>query len=436
MSLVSIIVPIYNKEKTLTKCIDSILQQEYKNIEVILVNDGSSDNSSKICDAYKKIDNRVVVIHKKNSGVSDARNKAIKISKGEYIQFVDADDYITKDATKLMVRAIKEYNSDMVIANFYRVVGSNVSIKGNIDEKMLMSTFDFADIMMKNPADYYYGALWNKLFKTSIIKQYNIEMNPKLNWCEDFIFNLEYMLHIKNIVSLPAPIYYYVKLEDSLVAQGLNIYDIVKMKLNVIEYYNNFYKKIYDITEYKKNRLKIYKFLIDYAKDEFTIPLFPGTKKIGKENIPIYANFKSYDNIFINIYVMRKLLDRYLKTIAIQYSLDLIDIKVISYLRYNKYVNHLIEISDYVNCSQFTVFTSIQKLTFKKLIEREEKNKIVLYKLINESKNIVKDIDNATRDFFTVCAEGIQDNDKLLYYDFYKKSLKNIKKYLDNTSFI
>ena len=434
--MVSIIVPIYNKEKTLNKCIDSILQQEYKDIELILVDDGSSDNSAKICDEYKKIDSRVLVIHKKNTGVSDARNNAIKISKGEFIQFVDADDYITKDATKLMVRAINEYNADMVIANFYRVVGNNVSIKGSIDEKILMSTSDFADIMMKSPADYYYGVLWNKLFKSSIIKQYKMEMNPKLNWCEDFIFNLEYMLNIKNVISLPVPIYYYVKMEGSLIDQGLNIYDIVRMKLNVIEYYNNFYKKIYNINEYKKNKLKIYKFLIDYARDEFAIPLLPGTQKIGKEHIPVYANIKSHDNIFINIYVMRKFLDRYLKTIAIQYNLDLIDIKVISYLRYNKYANHLIEISDFVNCSQFTIFTSLQKLTFKKLIKREEKNKIFLYKLTNESKNIVNDIDNVVRDFFSVCSDGITDSDKLKYYEFYKKSLENIKKYLDITSII
>ena len=436
MSKVSVIVPIYNKENTLKRCIDSILFQEYKDLELILVDDGSSDNSAHLCDEYKKIDNRVIVIHKKNTGVSDTRNYAIKISTGEFIQFVDADDYITKDATKLMVRTIVENNADMVIANFYRVVGKNASIKGDIDEKILMSTSNFADIMVKNPADYYYGVLWNKLFKSSIIKQYNIKMDPKLKWCEDFIFNLEYMLNIKTIVSLPVPIYYYVKMDGSLISQNLNIYDIVRMKLNVIEYYNNFYKKIYNVEDYKKNRFRIYRFLIEYAKDEFAIPLLPGTKKIGQENIPIYANIKTKDNIFFNIYLIKKLLDRYLKTIAIQYNLDLIDIKVISYLKYNKNINHIIEISDYINCSQFSVFSSLQKLTFKKIVEKIENKHITSYNLTNNSKNIVKDIDNVVRDFFSICSDGLNDEEKNNYYEYYKKSLNNIKKILDDTNAI
>ena len=106
---VSIIVPVYNAEKFLNRCVDSILGQEYRDFELILVDDGSRDMSGSICDAYAKTDERVVVIHKENSGVSDTRNQGIERAKGTYLQFVDSDDWLTPDATKLMVRAAEEH---------------------------------------------------------------------------------------------------------------------------------------------------------------------------------------------------------------------------------------------------------------------------------------------------------------------------------------
>ena len=115
---VSIIVPVYNAEKFLNRCVDSILGQEYRDFELILVDDGSRDMSGSICDAYAKTDERVVVIHKENSGVSDTRNQGIERAKGTYLQFVDSDDWLTPDATKLMVRAAEEHGCDMVISDF------------------------------------------------------------------------------------------------------------------------------------------------------------------------------------------------------------------------------------------------------------------------------------------------------------------------------
>ena len=107
--LVSIIVPVYNVKPYLNRCVDSILGQEYRDFELILVDDGSRDMSGSICDAYAKTDERVVVIHKENSGVSDTRNQGIERAKGTYLQFVDSDDWLTPDATKLMVRAAEEH---------------------------------------------------------------------------------------------------------------------------------------------------------------------------------------------------------------------------------------------------------------------------------------------------------------------------------------
>ena len=105
-SLITIIIPVYNIEKYLRKCIESVIEQTYKNIEIILVDDGSMDNSGEICDQYKEKDSRILVIHKRNGGLSDARNSAIDIAKGKYLFFLDGDDYIEKDSIEYLYNII------------------------------------------------------------------------------------------------------------------------------------------------------------------------------------------------------------------------------------------------------------------------------------------------------------------------------------------
>ena len=205
---VSIIVPVYNAEKFLNRCVDSILGQEYRDFELILVDDGSRDMSGSICDAYAKTDERVVVIHKENSGVSDTRNQGIERAKGTYLQFVDSDDWLTPDATKLMVRAAEEHGCDMVISDFYRVVGDMVSRKGDIESDCVIDREEFASFMMENPADYYYGVLWNKLYRRDLVNRFGIRMDAEISWCEDFMFNLEYVRYAETFYALRTPVYY------------------------------------------------------------------------------------------------------------------------------------------------------------------------------------------------------------------------------------
>ena len=131
--LVSIIVPVYNAEKYVRRCVDSILVQDYPNFELILMDDGSTDGSGEICDAYAGRDERVRVIHKENTGVSDTRNQALELAEGEYIQFLDSDDWIVPEATRLLVQAMEKNGCDMVISDFYRVAGERLSRKGDIE---------------------------------------------------------------------------------------------------------------------------------------------------------------------------------------------------------------------------------------------------------------------------------------------------------------
>lgn len=207
--LISVIVPIYNVENYLKECIDSIIYQSYKNLEIILVDDGSTDNSGIICDDYAKIDSRIKVIHKKNGGISDTRNVGIDNSKGEYILFIDSDDYIDKDMCKILINKALKTDSDIVICNFYRVI-DEIKIKNtlsDIEENRCFNSYEFLKIFFERRKDY--GGLsvpWNKLYKASLFK--NIRYNVGYIFEDiDIIYKLYYKA--KRIIVIDIPLYYY-----------------------------------------------------------------------------------------------------------------------------------------------------------------------------------------------------------------------------------
>lgn len=174
--LVTIIVPVYNTQEYLTRCLDSIVNQSYRHFELLLIDDGSRDDSGRICDDYAAKDSRIKVFHLENGGVSNARNFALDHASGEYIQFLDSDDWISPEATRLFVRTITTSQCDMVISDFYRVSGKRLSQKGDIEEDGVMTRQEFANIMLENPADFYYGVLWNKFYRREIIESVHLRM--------------------------------------------------------------------------------------------------------------------------------------------------------------------------------------------------------------------------------------------------------------------
>ena len=258
MEKVSVIVPVYNGEKCIKRCADSILSQDYPELELILIDDGSRDRSWEIMQAIAAADHRVKAIHQENGGVSSARNRALAEASGTYVQFADADDWLPMDATKLLVREMEAQSADLAVGDFYRVVDGNVSEKGAIETSGVLSLQQYADEMMLAPADLYYGVLWNKLYRRDIIECYGIRMDENINYSEDMIFNLEYLLHVKNIAILKAPVYYYQYTKGSLVDQSLNLSSTIKMKKNVIGYYNEFFKKTFDAPAYQERLPVIY----------------------------------------------------------------------------------------------------------------------------------------------------------------------------------
>lgn len=193
--LISVIVPVYNVENYLEHCIDSIVFQTYKNLEIILVDDGSTDRSGFICDCWKNKDSRIKVIHKKNGGLASARNEGIKISKGKYISFIDSDDYIELNFYKTMIDGIDD--ADIAICGLRLVNEKNQLIK-TIElnkEKIEMKNLDIKKLLLliNNST---FGYAWNKLYKKDIIIHNEFEnLMPR----EDLMFNLSILKTINKI---------------------------------------------------------------------------------------------------------------------------------------------------------------------------------------------------------------------------------------------
>lgn len=165
--LISVIVPIYKVEKYLRQCLDSIINQSYQNLEIILVDDGSPDNSGMICDEYKKKDDRIVVIHKENGGLSDARNIGLRVMRGDYLMFVDSDDYITRDCISYLYNLSERFNADLVIGGFEKFEDeTNIVIETSASEKDTIQRITNKEAM-KNA--FINGcAAWARLYKSNI----------------------------------------------------------------------------------------------------------------------------------------------------------------------------------------------------------------------------------------------------------------------------
>lgn len=204
--LVSIIIPVYNVEKYINRCIDSVLQQSYKNIEVILVDDCSPDNCGKICDEYAEKDNRIKVIHKKNEGVSVARNVGIEIAIGEFIVFVDSDDYIVQDSIELLLLAQQKGDYDLVIGS-YKCSEQNTYIPLGLDCDFTDREIseNIVDIIEKTAV----FTPWGKLYKVSHIKKNKISFRPGITFGEDVIFVMEYIKKVNSISCITKIVYNY-----------------------------------------------------------------------------------------------------------------------------------------------------------------------------------------------------------------------------------
>lgn len=228
----SIIIPVYNVEKYLDRCILSCINQTYKDFEIILINDGSKDNSGGICDKYAKKDSRIKVIHQENAGVSTARNVGLKNTSGEYIIFVDSDDFVELNMLEKLNNILDHNEADCIIYNL-----------NNIIENKFIYGEEVTNNMIKLIITEIVNFPWNKVYKKNIIEKYNIQFDKKIEIGEDLLFSITYISKIKKIYLLNEKLYNYViENNNSLTAK----------------YKENKYEQLMFVDDKLKEYLKLY----------------------------------------------------------------------------------------------------------------------------------------------------------------------------------
>lgn len=305
--LVSIILPVYNAKLHIARCIKSILEQSFTDFELIILNDGSSDNVTlPVCRMFADVDPRIRLIDKANSGVSRTRNLGIEQAAGKYLQFVDSDDYLAPDFTAALVQAAETHRADLVISHYHMVIprggASNLRERSiqwaersisalaqkyadrmrELDEMEpevrengylpagVMDTRQFALHLMDKPASFYYGVMWNKLYRREIILEHNIRCQTDISWSEDFLFNLSYIRWAGRFVSIEDAGYYYVQNPNSLVhKQVMELPEMLAAKLSLYEYYKALYE---ELGLYEEHKLTIAKYLVSAAENAQPTP--------------------------------------------------------------------------------------------------------------------------------------------------------------------
>lgn len=249
-ALISIIIPVYKVEKYLEKCIQSLINQTYENLQIILVDDGSPDNCGKICDEYAKKDHRIEVIHKSNGGLSDARNKGLEIAKGEYIGFIDSDDYIESDMYEVLYNLLKQYNADVSICNFYTVSQGKIAIKNAENGIKEYNRIEILkEVLLDNNIQSY---AWNKLYKKELFDEIKYPVGKKY---EDIGTTFYLLEKCNKVVVTEKPEYYYINRQDSIVnnVTETTITDYIEL---IMQRYDYIEENIKELSSYNKDYLK------------------------------------------------------------------------------------------------------------------------------------------------------------------------------------
>lgn len=313
---VSIIVPIYNCSSLLDKCLKSLESQTYKNIEILLIDDGSIDNSKELSIEYAKRDDRFKYFYKENSGVSSTRNYGISKISGEITTFIDADDWIDEDYIEKCVEFYEKNNCDLLKTNYTIFNSANDSFVKYIysDKSSKINHDEFLKILS---CDGYFNSIWGAFYKTSILKTNNMEFDKNIIYGEDLFFQIENYHHFNNIYWLNLPGYYYFNNVNSATRK--------KGKKHLIKIINDVYKVysyIYNKSHYKKtlcncmfpilndnfryliednnvNYIEIKKIIYDTFLYNF--------KEIKFKDIKIYGRSK-FNNILIFLLARKKIL--------------------------------------------------------------------------------------------------------------------------------
>jgi glycosyltransferase involved in cell wall biosynthesis len=214
--IVSVILPVYNCERYLVKCLDSILTQTYKSLEVIIINDGSSDSSREIAERYTKQDKRIKLVNQGNNGVSASRNVGLKNSIGKYVLFIDSDDYIENNMIEFLINSAEKYNAQITASGLFIEESSSdhirktwESIAFNGGENIILNNEELKRIFPEKLSTTGFRAVFAKLYRLDYIKQNNAFFDPEISLGEDYLFNLPLFRNIDRYVYVTKPLYHY-----------------------------------------------------------------------------------------------------------------------------------------------------------------------------------------------------------------------------------
>ena len=225
---ISVVVPVYNVERYLLQCVDSIVNQSYRNLEIILIDDGSTDNSGKICDAYAEKDKRIRVIHQENGGAASAKNVGLRIASGEYLTFVDSDDFLEADAYSYMLSMIKEHHADVIQCS-YRDVYLDKQIEQIVEEDLKVCRVE--EYLKRYTYDWTCGLLWDKLYRRNLFSNIYFEEGHII---DDDFFTYQGIMNACKIVLSPQIVYNYRKRKSSVTADAKNRERIIMDQLDYL----------------------------------------------------------------------------------------------------------------------------------------------------------------------------------------------------------
>lgn len=320
-ALVSIIIPIYNVEKYLEKCIKSIINQTYRNLEIILINDGSTDESANICEKYKNQDNRIVFINKKNGGAASAKNEGLKVAKGDYITFVDSDDFIELDMIEYMVNTIKKYNSDIVQCNFTNLYKNTEKFKQDKIIEQKITSKDFLELFLTKWDS---SLFWNKLFKRNVIENiFFIEGRC----IDDEFFTYKCVINSKSIVTSNKIVYNYRMRKSGVMKSESSQKQILKDRIDYLyeryELVTQIYEDLDDI--FLENLLTYYLIISrNYFIDKNILEYMKSKLKLIKGKIIV-----SHINIIIKLKIIKLIICNSERYIRYKDELDDINVKEI-----------------------------------------------------------------------------------------------------------
>ncbi|MBZ5749697.1 glycosyltransferase family 2 protein [Metabacillus rhizolycopersici] len=292
--IVSIIVPVYNCENYISTCLESILNQTYSKIEIIIVNDGSIDKSEQIIMEYKEKDNRIIYLYQENSGPSEARNKGILTSTGEYLVFIDSDDTVDKHYIELLLKETISSDADLVCCGYKD--HSKYGIKNHTDFNFndSVSLHSFMEMVCNGTG----GVLWSKIFKNEIIVKYNLKMDKNIFMSEDLVFVLQYVSHCKVFAAIKEYLYNYNRLNQGSISSNISI-NYINNNIMVCKYLEKIFRSV-KLDEQKSKQIiikRIQDFILSIVEQQSNNVKKIGIKKVSQNvkellSIPYIVKYK------------------------------------------------------------------------------------------------------------------------------------------------